>query len=59
MDLACIYSESMFDCCTIDIPVVYIDKTPPMNTPKSLTWLKANRKLKIDFYCKNILVLPF
>jgi hypothetical protein len=29
------------------------------NKPKSLTWLKANRKPKIDFYCKNILVLPF
>ncbi len=29
------------------------------NTPKSLTWLKANRKPKIEVYCKNILVLPF
>ncbi len=29
------------------------------NTPKSLTWLKANRKPKIEVYCKNIEVLPF
>jgi hypothetical protein len=29
------------------------------NKPKSLAWLKANRKPKIEVYCKNILVLPF
>jgi hypothetical protein len=29
------------------------------NTPKSLTWLKANRKPKIEVFAKNIEVLPF
>ena len=28
-------------------------------TPKSLTWLKANRKPKIDIFATNIIILPF
>lgn len=27
--------------------------------PKSLTWLKANRKPKIETFIKNIQILPF
>lgn len=29
------------------------------STPKSLTWIKANRKPKIEIFAKNIEVLPF
>jgi hypothetical protein len=28
-------------------------------TPKSLKWLKANRKPKIDIFARNIQLLPF
>ena len=29
------------------------------STPKSLTWLKANRKSKIEVFAKNFDMLPF